>query len=325
MAVLIGLVVIGILVFRSSSSSSSKLHVVAMGDSYSAGVGLGEVTVADCDRDQAAYGPRAAALLEDRDVEVGLVACSGAVTANIIEPQRIRVRRDDVTVPPQLDAVSGDTDVATLTIGGNDIDFAGKVIDCLLGSCNEELLDIDPASNEDPLLTWELLQERLSARYLDIRREMHPDGSLFVLSYPIPFEITGVPLETCAGFDANEMLAANALSTKLGDTIEAAIDEANAALEDEGLPGHVAFVDWRVGDRLAGGYLAPNGEAYDYIDSPNGICSDGPYLNGFDPATIISGDTSNNFHPNVAGYEFAAAELSDAIADATTDRRTQLL
>lgn len=313
--VAIGLGVVAFVVVRSSATS---IELVAMGDSYSAGVGLGEVTKADCDRDDDAYGPQAARLVDAVEIDaVEFVACSGAVTANFFDEQRIRfLRDDDIFVPPQLDSVSDDTDIVTLTIGGNDIDFGGKVVSCLIGSCGERMLELDPSSRDDPLLTWELLSQRLTERYLDIRRAMAPDGFLFVLSYPIPFEIADAALDSCVGFEANEMLAGNALSTTLGDTIEEAAELANDELADEDLPGNVVFVDWRVGERIDGGYLAPSGAEHDYYDTPNGICSGEPYLNGFDPRTLVSGDATNNFHPTAAGYDFAAEELAAAIDDA---------
>ena len=300
------------------NGGDSRLHLVALGDSYSAGVGLGEVIADDCDRDVGAYAVRVVQLLTDvLDLDsVEHVACSGAVIDDLVEPQRIS--RGD-TVPPQLEAVTHDTDVVSLTIGGNDIDFAGKVVACLLGACGDTLMNVDPSSRDDPALTWELLAQRLAARYVDVRRAMDDDGSLFVLSYPIPFQIEG-GTAPCAGFQAAEMAAANSLATRLGDAIRDATDAANAQLAEDGIEGNVRFVEWRVGERVAGGYTSPRGETFDFVDSPHGICSSEPYLLGFDAATLFTGDASNNFHPTAAGYEFAADALAAAVSDVVAGR-----
>ena len=310
----------GALVLMRGDGEIGGRELVALGDSYSAGVGLGPVTRRDCDRDDGAYGPRAAVLVSDAIEidDVDLVACSGAVSAELLQPQTIRIRGDDVIALPQLDAVARTTDIVTMTIGGNDADFAGKVITCLVGACGERLLEIDPSSPDDPGLTWEGLGERLVDRYVDIRRTMDPDGHLFVLSYPVPFELEGAT-QPCEGFDLLEMEAANALATRLGDVIDAAADEANERLADDDLDGNVVFVDWRAGERVDDGYTAPSGAEFDTIDSPHGICSSEPYLNGFDASTLVSGDLTNNFHPNAAGYGFAADALAEAIEDALVD------
>jgi lysophospholipase L1-like esterase len=51
---------------------------------------------------------------------------SGATTANILDtPQRIT---DEIIYPPQADGVPADTDVVTITAGGNDLEFAGAMI-----------------------------------------------------------------------------------------------------------------------------------------------------------------------------------------------------
>jgi hypothetical protein len=139
---------------------------------------------------------------------------------------------------------------------------------------------------------------------------MADDGTLFVLSDPIPFRIeTGIA--PCAGFELPEMQGANALSTRLGDTIEDAVDAASEQLIDDGDAANLVFVDWRTGDRVDDGYTTPTGEELDYIDSENGICSGEPYMNGFDRATLFSGDLSNNFHPCRRRLRVRAARRGD--------------
>jgi hypothetical protein len=116
------------------------------------------------------------------------------------------------------------------------------------------------------------------------------------------------------------MAAANSLATRLGDTIRNATSAANAQLAQDGLAGNVRVVEWRVGERIADAYTSPRGETFDLVDTPHGICSSEPYLLGFDPATLFTGDASNNFHPTVAGYEFAADALAAAVSNVVAGR-----
>lgn len=88
---------------------------VSMGSSYAAGPGTGEIkpgTPARCGRSQANY----ATLLAQR-LHLDLVdaTCGGATTAHILGPWN--------ELPAQLDAVSPETRLVTITIGGNDVNF----------------------------------------------------------------------------------------------------------------------------------------------------------------------------------------------------------
>jgi lysophospholipase L1-like esterase len=66
------------------------------------------------------------------------VTCSGARTEDLVSrSQTIRSER----VPPQLDAVSSDTQLVTVTIGGNDVDLP-----TLAAKCRRTSLDVPPCS-----------------------------------------------------------------------------------------------------------------------------------------------------------------------------------
>ncbi|MDT5339762.1 MAG: hypothetical protein QOD90_5267, partial [Mycobacterium sp.] len=66
------------------------------------------------------------------------VTCSGARTENLISrAQPIRSGR----VPPQLDAVTADTELVTVTVGGNDVDLPSIAKRCL-----RTTLDVPPCS-----------------------------------------------------------------------------------------------------------------------------------------------------------------------------------
>ncbi|PRH75669.1 GDSL family lipase, partial [Streptomyces solincola] len=95
---------------------------VALGDSYASGAGVPEQTDTGCARSSRNYP----ALL-NADLAPAVhrdVTCGGATTADLTTAQ-------SATAPPQFDALSADTDLVTLTIGGNDIGFAGIIVRCV--------------------------------------------------------------------------------------------------------------------------------------------------------------------------------------------------
>ncbi|WP_144758621.1 SGNH/GDSL hydrolase family protein [Curtobacterium sp. 9128] len=98
---------------------------VALGDSYSAGYGLGDQTglpVSACGQSAQDYPHRIAArfglALQD-------VTCGGATSADVTS------RHQFAGVPPQIEALSADTRLVTITIGGNDADLFGTAASCL--------------------------------------------------------------------------------------------------------------------------------------------------------------------------------------------------
>ncbi|QFZ18930.1 SGNH/GDSL hydrolase family protein [Saccharothrix syringae] len=60
------------------------------------------------------------------------VTCSGASSRHLTEPQQLSLLDLPAgTAPPQFDALRPDTDLVTLTIGGNDVGLVGIAQDCM--------------------------------------------------------------------------------------------------------------------------------------------------------------------------------------------------
>jgi len=121
----------------AAGGDTAGLAYVALGDSYSSGYGLTQLT----DRPV----PGCAQSAEDCPHQVtsalGLaltdVACSGAVTANITTTAQAT---GDGTAAPQDSALSSSTRIVTLTIGGNDLGFADIAAYCAAASPDGPLL-----------------------------------------------------------------------------------------------------------------------------------------------------------------------------------------
>ncbi|MBT1674930.1 SGNH/GDSL hydrolase family protein [Curtobacterium aurantiacum] len=113
-----------------SVAAASGDNYVALGDSYAGGFGIapyGSGPAAGCFQSTTDYPHQVAASLglrlDDR-------ACAGATTGNITRvPQATGVGR--TTAPVQADALSKDTDVVTVSIGGNDLGFTGVIKNCI--------------------------------------------------------------------------------------------------------------------------------------------------------------------------------------------------
>ncbi|MGB9279796.1 MAG: SGNH/GDSL hydrolase family protein [Pseudonocardiaceae bacterium] len=112
-------------------------HYVALGDSYASGPGIPEQRAdpTGCQRSTHNYPALLAQTLRIRDYTD--VSCGGARTDNMTAAQPVRPGPN----PPQFDALRPDTDLVTITIGGNDIGIGGLWVTCAL------LGPTDPSNN----------------------------------------------------------------------------------------------------------------------------------------------------------------------------------
>ncbi|WP_314038237.1 SGNH/GDSL hydrolase family protein [Dietzia sp. CH92] len=105
-----------------SLAEPAYAEYVALGDSYAAFGDQSDVA-APCARSASNYPGQ---LDESPAVgELTDVTCGGAVTSDMFEAQH-------PGVAPQLEALDEDTDLVTLSIGGNDVGF-GSIVGCITG------------------------------------------------------------------------------------------------------------------------------------------------------------------------------------------------
>ena len=137
LAVLAGLALTSALGACSDGEAAAPpaLAYVALGDSYAAAPGVPETAGEDgCFRSSGNYAHLlAGGVLDDGDVALTDVTCSGATTSDVLEKQ-----------VPSLDA---DTDLVTIGIGGNDYDLFTRLIrQCLVPG--EAAVEGTPCSDE---------------------------------------------------------------------------------------------------------------------------------------------------------------------------------
>lgn len=102
-------------------------HYVSMGSSFAAGPQTGPApkdAPPRCFRSEANYAHLLAARL---DLNLTDVSCGGATSAHLLGPWN--------ELAPQIDAVTSDTRLVTITIGGNDIAYVGNLV---AASCEPE-------------------------------------------------------------------------------------------------------------------------------------------------------------------------------------------
>jgi lysophospholipase L1-like esterase len=168
-------------------TAASADNYVALGDSFSSGVGTGSYTLSStCRRGVFAYPYL---IFQQRPgTSLTFVACSGAKTT-------------DVTAN-QIGALNSATNFVTITIGGNDIGFSDLIAQCTLSDCTAAL-----GSTQSTLAT--VLGPRLDAVYSAIKSRA-PAAKLIVLGYPQLF--SSASCFGTFGISATERAKANELA-----------------------------------------------------------------------------------------------------------------
>ncbi|MGR6971424.1 SGNH/GDSL hydrolase family protein [Streptomyces cynarae] len=258
-----------------------RAKYVAMGDSYSSGEGnppfeAGTATGADnCHRSPVAY-PR----LLDSALNLGtmaFVACSGATTSNVLNGGSADGAWGE---NPQIDALSADTEVVTITIGGNDVGFTDYAIACTETLCGPGTFDYDYIMDAINAPDFYL---NLAATYESILTHA-PNAQVYVSGYPF---LATEDSDVCGQVD---LTGAWAVQDQLNAVIKDAVDDVAGPIPTPRLH----YVDPnQSGSPFVGKHLC-NGGASDF----NGLTS----------------PTAYSFHPNADGHEDFESVFESAIS-----------
>jgi len=182
---------------------ASASQYVALGDSYSSGVGTRVFYSEEgsCSRSPEAYGPKIAAA---RGYTLSFQACSGATSTEVNSKQ--------------LGTLSSSTALVTITIGGNDAGFSNVILNCALYyfTCGSAISEADSfIANKLPAL--------LDTTYSDIRSKATA-AHVVVLGYPRLFTAEG---KTC---NVNFLTSSNEKKlNETGDKLDGVISARAAA------------------------------------------------------------------------------------------------
>ncbi|MEX5637252.1 SGNH/GDSL hydrolase family protein [Parafrankia sp. FMc2] len=248
---------------------------VAMGSSFAAGSGIGPDISDGCLRSARSYPRLLAARL---GLALTDVTCGGATVANLLAtPQNGH--------PPQLEAVTADTGLVTITVGGNDLGYAAAALLCSDAAATGRPWTGLPRPAETAAAAAAL--RRGLVQLITTIATTAPAARVYLVTYPRLFPD---PPVTCTGNNISgpdsERIAA------IGFALDTAFQHAAA---DTGTP-------------LVDVYAASAG--HDICAAPGSRWVEG------------SDATGIGYHPNAAGMAAIAALVADAlIRSATTPER----
>ncbi|KAB2381340.1 SGNH/GDSL hydrolase family protein [Actinomadura montaniterrae] len=173
---------------------------VALGDSMASGPLIPDITGnVGCGRSTRNYAHDLASAM---GLNLADVTCSGASTKHMTQSQSTSVAGVDTgTVPPQFDALTADTSLVTLTIGGNDVGLVGVAQNCAT---------LDPTATPCKG-TYEAQVAQRTAEFepklsavLDGIRQRSPNARIVVTGYGLYIKPNGCwPVQPVLPTDAN--------------------------------------------------------------------------------------------------------------------------
>jgi lysophospholipase L1-like esterase len=258
---------------------------VALGDSYSAGVGA-EASVADqnplnrCHRTSKAYYHQVAAAFRFARGSA-FYACSGATTSDVLNGKSGE--------PSQVGRVDRNTSLVTISVGGNDVGFSKVLTGCVVKlpwsrNCEEQGSDI-----AGRMATLRRTLPDVLTRITD----RAPRARVIVLGYPRAFsEVSGAGGDNISVGDQRWL---NARARDLNELIRQTVAEADERLADTGAPGSVEFVD---AYSAFAGHEAGSGD---------------PYMNGLAVRLAALEAEKRSFHPTVKGQQALASLFIEQI------------
>jgi lysophospholipase L1-like esterase len=151
-------------------AGAATVNYVALGDSYSSGVGAGSyLDSSSCKRSAKAYPELYA---NATGASLSFQACSGAKTSDVLNNQ--------------AGALSSATTLVSITVGGNDAGFSSVMEDCILGGDSGCKTAVTNATN----FVNSSLPGLLDNVYRTIRSKA-PNAEVVVLGYPHFYKIGG--------------------------------------------------------------------------------------------------------------------------------------
>ena len=190
-----------VLAAAAPAGAASGVRYVALGDSYSSGLGAGSYIPSSggCARSTRAYSALWAGA--NQPVSYISAACAGATTADVLSRQ--------------LSALSGSTTLVSITIGGNDVGFSSVMETCVLRSTSTCVAAINAAEGE---VSSELPGEL--DRVLAAITAHAPGARVVVLGYPHLYDLARSA--TCIGLSTTDRTDLNQAADLLDGQIRAA-------------------------------------------------------------------------------------------------------
>ncbi|MFE4606823.1 SGNH/GDSL hydrolase family protein [Streptomyces niveus] len=324
------------LVPAGSAGAADQYEWAALGDSYTAGVfvgdpqpALGDPSRDGCDRTTNAYPDLVDRELAEfppgKPVSLTNVSCGAATIADIATVKQTPISPVQPpeggwpAVAPQTEraALGDETDIVTIGVGGNSLPFGGVLLKCLeqgmVGKSCREYYTNPPEGEEN-------IQDKLARvqdEYIEMLARVHqaaPNAKVITVGYPAVLPEKG---SEC-----------NRLSlTEVGSITHADVDWLRDDVLKQ-LNSTIQRVSEFFGDRYVDVYSSSVGhDACQPADTKwvEGICGDAEdYWPAKLPGTLLNcaiiGKHATLVHPNAAGHANTAAHVERAIRIALLER-----
>ncbi|MGW1177108.1 SGNH/GDSL hydrolase family protein [Kitasatospora sp. NPDC002543] len=279
----------------AQAAAPAPKHYVALGDSYAAGAGVPGQSAGLCLRSDRNYGHLVADALKAGTYTD--VTCSAAKIKAMTQPQYDAfIRVND----PQLDAVTADTDLVTLGIGGNDLAASDLGLGELVATCSAGAVvnplgtpckDVYHHGHWDwSTMSWqygtddlaERIRTTIAPQLADTLRRVHakaPGARVLLVGYP-----------SVLPADGSRCVLRQPVTPGDVEYMHGVLDKLNAALEST---------------------AAANGATYVDTATPtlgHDVCSDDRWIEG-----ALPGSPAVPFHPNATGERVMAQAVLAAL------------
>lgn len=248
-----------------------RTRIAALGSSFASGPTIYPLENDAAQRSKRNYAHQLAGKL---DADLTDLSVAGATLLNLLNETQIA---NGVAFPPQLDSLPKETDIVTLTCGGNDLNYIGDLMDTTLRSY------FGPPKWSSQVASYrgspQISLSELTERYCRVVDKIHgiaPKAKVYLVQY-----LSLIGNDTKPLYD----VALSLDSTNHFDKVAALLARANEEVA-------ARFSGWVE--------VIPVAKA----SKDHALGSPTPWVNGF--STGVSGPAS--YHPNLAGHT-AVAEL----------------
>jgi len=259
------------------SASAQTTRFVSMGSSYAAGPGVGQPDPASggCARSLTNYARTVAA---HRHLDLVDVSCSGATTENILD-------HGQHGFPAQIEAVTPDTQLVSILIGGNDVAYVGDLYGF---SCRFEHKDKCAVSDTATLeRRFAELPAKLD-RVIAAVRTRAPHARIVLVGY--------LPALAAVAADAEPLCSGLPLAPADARRMRETMARLTQVFEATAARNHVALVP---ASAIAAGHNA---------------CAATNYITGYHPAREPGWKEPVAYHPTQAGMDRIALEFERVLA-----------
>ncbi|MEE2032379.1 SGNH/GDSL hydrolase family protein [Rhodococcus chondri] len=263
---------------QSVSAAPHYDSYVALGDSFTAGPGIPPQAADACGRSGSNYPTLVAAALDvPHFVDV---SCGGAVSTHLEHPQPTF---RGVAVPPQYEALTPDTDLVTVGVGGNDIGLVQLAAGCVNLSPPPDGLSCAETNTAGGTDRVDAVINAFAPRYemiADEIRERSPHARIVFVGYP-----TGIRAGGCFPEQRVWPQDATYLQDKIG--------RLNTVMEQQAHAADAEYVD-----------LGSSTVGHDACAEPGDRWMEG----------LVPVAESIPMHPNAAGHRNTAERILESLA-----------